>query len=179
MNGLGRDAASLLTRLALSGFLLGMRAGGAGAEPQASDTSVATAKIGSADTLTAPLPPIEPPAGATPCMIFAQIEQGWRTGAPELVVGCLASESIQIEFNGAGPPPGRFACPQAEFLIRDVLHYGDTVDFRLTRFEWKGENPQAEAEWVHRMGAAERTLKVEIELAHRAGSWRVVRLTSR
>ena len=148
------------------------------AEPQASDT-VAIAKIGSADTLAAPPAGVEPPAGATPFMIFAQIEQGWRTGAAELVVGCLASESIQIELADAGPPPGRFACPQAEFLIRDLLHYGDTVDFRLTRFEWKGENPQAEAKWVHRMGAAERTLDVEIELAHRAGSWRVVRLKSR
>jgi hypothetical protein len=169
----------LLCAFLVGGLLLGGRAAHAGAEPQASDTAQVKTKIGSADTLKAPLPPVEPPVGATPFMIFAQIEQGWRTGAPELVVGCLANESIQIELSDAGPPPGRFACSQAEFLIRDLLHYGDTIDFRLTRFEWKGENPQAEAEWLHRMGTAERTLKVEIQLAHRAGSWRVVRIASR
>jgi hypothetical protein len=151
----------------------------AGAEPPAADTALSVGKPGSADTLAAaPIPKIEPPAGATPWMVLAQIERGWQTGSPELVVGCLASEGIQIELDQSGQPAGRFACPQAEFLIRDLLHYGQTLDFRLTRFEWKGENPRAEAEWVHRMGAAERTLEVEIELAESAGHWRVVRLKS-
>jgi len=114
-------------------------------------------------------------------MVLNQIEQGWRQGAAEVVVGCLASEGIQIELDHGGPPAGRFARPQAEFLIRDLLHYGDTLDFRLTKFEWKGDNPKAQAVWVHRMGtAAERKVELEFELAAtKPDCWRVVRLTSR
>jgi hypothetical protein len=164
--------------------LLGFSAA-ARAQPPAGDSAVASPKIGSADTLTTAtpqlpsIPPVEPPPGATPLMVLTQIEQGWRKGEAAEVVGCLASEGIQIELEHAGPPPGRFARPQAEFLIRDLLHYGDTLDFRLTRFEWKGETPKGQAVWVHRMGTAERTVEVEFELAQTAGNWRVVRLTSR
>jgi hypothetical protein len=156
------------------------------AQPQSGDSAIAYPKLGAADTLAAapasPVPPvpkpIEPPDGATPVMVLSQVERGWRTGAPEMVVGCFANEGVEIECDRSGAPAGRFPCPQAEFLIRDLLHYGETIDFHFTRFEWKGDNPKAEAEWVHRMGAAERKLQVEIELAKVAEGWRVVRLTS-
>lgn len=169
--------------LSLVGLSLLGLAAAVGAQPPGDSAGVAL-KMGGADTLGAvpapalSKPPVEPAPGATPLMVLAQIEEGWRAGAPEVVVGCLASEGIQIECEHAGPPPGRFARPQAEFLIRDLLHYGDTLDFRLTRFEWKNEGAKGQAVWLHRMGNAERKLYVEIELAQTAGNWRVVRLAS-
>jgi len=170
--------------------LLGLSAT-AWAQTPAGDSVVASPKIGSADTLAVTTPaevwddvrttgpaivPVEPPPGATPLMVLAQIEQGWRTGAPEIVVGCFASQ-IEIECQHACPP-GRYARPQAEFLIVDLLHYGDTLDFRLNRFEWKGENAKGQAAWVHRMGTAEHNVDVQFELAKEGDNWRVVRLTS-
>jgi hypothetical protein len=161
------------------------------AQSLAGDSAVVSPKIGSADTLTVTKPPaewddvrttgpaivpVEPPPGATPLMVLAQIEQGWRTGAPEVVVGCLASQ-IEIVCKHACPP-GFYARPQAEFLISDLLHYGDTLDFRLTRFEWKGENAKGQAAWVHRMGTAEQRVEVQFELAKEGDNWRVVRLAT-
>ncbi len=121
---------------------------------------------------------VEPPAQATPLMVLSQLEQGWQAESPEMVIGCLSASEVEIAIDRSGPPAGRFARAQAQFLIRDLLHYGETLDFRVTRLEWKGDSPRAEAEWKHRMGATEETLPVMIELAAEAQGWRVVRIKS-
>jgi hypothetical protein len=121
---------------------------------------------------------VEPPAQATPLMVFSQLEQGWRAGSPEMVIGCLSASEVEIAIDRFGPPAGRFTGAQAQFLVRDLLHYGETLGFRVTRLEWKGESPRAEAEWKHRMGATEETVPVAIELAAEPQGWRVVRIKS-
>ena len=121
---------------------------------------------------------VEPPARATPLMIFSQLEQGWQAESPEMVIGCLSATEVEIAIDRFGPPAGRFTRAQAQFLVRDLLHYGVTLGFRVTRLEWKGESPRAEAEWKHRMGATEETVPVTIELASEPQGWRVVRIKS-
>jgi hypothetical protein len=168
--------------LAAGILLAGVRA--ASAEPESPDTAAAreTAAREAAGTVPVGTPLgliVEPPDRATPLMVLSQLEQGWLAASPEMVIGCLSVNEVEIAIDRAGPPAGRYTRAQAQFLIRDLLHYGETLDFRITRLEWKDESPRAEAEWKHRMGVTEKTVPVDIELAAEAQGWRVVRIKSR
>jgi len=181
--GAARLAAAGIHLLAAGVFLAGA---GASAEPDPPDTAAAAppavdirpgAEHAGGDAAALGLI-VEPPARATPLMVLSQLEQGWQAASPEMVIGCLSANEVEIAIEKGGPPAGKFTRAQAQFLIRDLLHYGETLGFRVTRLEWKGESPRAEAEWQHRMGATEKTVPVTIELAAELAGWRVVRIKS-
>jgi hypothetical protein len=121
-----------------------------------------------------------PPAPESPLAVIAALEKAWRAGDSEAVLACVSADAVELALDREGPPGGRFARAQAEFLIRDLLHYGETVEFKVTAFEWKAEAlPQARAAWVHRMASGETQCEMDLVLAPEAGSWRVVRIAAR
>jgi len=135
-----------------------------------------------ASTTIAGLPaavPLQEAPPASPLAVLAALEQAWRAGDIEEVLECISSDTVELALDRTGPPSGRFARTQAEFLIRDLLHYGETVDFKVVAFEWKAEAPpQARAEWVHRMASGETKGELDLVLALETGSWRVVRIAA-
>jgi hypothetical protein len=117
---------------------------------------------------------------ASPLRLLAGLEEGWRKGDSETVLGCLSGEPVELALGRTGPPGGRFTRTQVEYLIRDLLHYGKTLDFKIVQFEWEdGEPPEAVAEWEHRMATGTMHDELEIELAREGESWRVVRIATR
>jgi hypothetical protein len=111
---------------------------------------------------------------------MAALEKAWRGGDIEAVLGCMSSEAVELALDRirSGPPAGRFARTQVEFLIRDLLHYGETVDFRVVAFKWEEGGPRAQAEWVHRMASGETRAELDFMLALGAQGWRIVRIAA-
>jgi hypothetical protein len=83
-----------------------------------------------------------PPAPESPLAVIAALEKAWRAGDSEAVLACVSADAVELALDREGPPGGRFARAQAEFLIRDLLHYGETVEFKVTAFEWKAGKPR-------------------------------------
>jgi hypothetical protein len=127
------------------------------------------------------VPPSSAASEASPLSLLADLERAWDEDNLDAVLACLSSEGMDLALERCGgPPSGKFAPAQAQFLIRDLLHYGETVEFRIVSFEWRGTSPpQARAEWVHRMGSGENRADLEFSLASEAGGWRVVRIAGR
>lgn len=116
----------------------------------------------------------------SPLAVIADLERAWGSGDVEAVLACMSLEALELALERCGgPPTGRFARAQAEFLIRDLLHYGESVSFRIIDFEWKENGPRARAEWKHRMASGETRAELDMELAREAGAWRVVRIAAR
>jgi hypothetical protein len=120
-----------------------------------------------------PLPPAN-----TPIEVLADFEEAWRTGAADAVLECVSRHEVELALERTGPPGGRFPCSQAEFLIRDLLHYGETLDFRIIDFEWEDDAPRARAEWVHRMASGEIRERLDLGLALESGRWCIVRIAA-
>src|SRR5687767_1269766 len=51
---------------------------------------------------------VEPRARATPLMVLSQLEQGWQAASPEMVIGCLSANEVEIAIEKGGPPAGKF-----------------------------------------------------------------------
>lgn len=117
--------------------------------------------------------------GPSPLGVLASLEEGWRTGNGDAVLECLSRREVELALGRTGPG-GTFARAQAEYLIADLLHYGETLGFRIVQFEWEKDNPpRAVAEWEHRMETGEMHDSLEIELAAESKLWRVVRIAAR
>jgi hypothetical protein len=119
-------------------------------------------------------------AVASPPGLLVGFEEGWRKGDIEAVLECVSGDPVELALGRTGPSGGRFTRTQVEFLIKDLLHYGKTLDFKIVRFEWEdGEPPMAVAEWEHRMATGTMHDELEIELAKEDDGWRVVRIATR
>ncbi len=150
--------------------LAGVLALGGGSVSAAPEPKAAPA----ADSLSAP------PRDGSPLAVLAAFERAWLVGASDSVLACMSSQSIELILHRAGPTGGSFPPSQAAYLIRDLLHYGSTVEFRVVSFEWKDDDPpRAEIEWVHRMSGYEVREELEVALAREGQVWRIVRLVSR
>ena len=126
-----------------------------------------------------PLPAASPsPPANTPIEVLANFEQAWRTGAADAVLECVSRHEVELALERTGPPGGRFPCPQAEFLIRDLLHYGETLEFKIVHFEWEDDAPRARAEWVHRMASGEIRERLDLGLGLEGGRWCIVRIAA-
>jgi hypothetical protein len=158
--------------LALQGLVaaLGSASAPAGAAPAAPDTLGVVA----ADTLgVAAVTP-------SPLAVLAAFERAWLAGAGDSVLTCMSTRSIELALHRAGPPGGHFPPNQAAYLIKDLLRYCGTEEFRVVRFTWKDDSPPAaEITWVHRVSGYATKETLEVELALEDGAWRVVRVAAR
>lgn len=116
---------------------------------------------------------------SSPLALIVDLERSWARADVDGVLACLSLAELELTLERCGGPTGRFARAQAEFLIRDLLHYGETLSFRIVEFEWKEDAPQARAEWQHRMASGEKSAELEMALAREGGAWRVVRIAAR
>jgi hypothetical protein len=120
------------------------------------------------------------PAVPSPIAVLAAFERAWLAGASDSVLACMSPRSIEIALDRAGPTGGRFPPSQAAYLIKDLLHYGGMEEFRVVRFEWKGDSaPSAEITWAHRASGYEMRETLDVSLAFEDGAWRVVRVAAR
>lgn len=156
--------------LVLCGHLAAARAGD---EPAAAAPAPAAAGASPADSLRVSL------AVPSPIAVLAAFERAWLAGASDSVLACMSRRSIELALHRGGPPGGRFPPSQAAFLIKDLLHYGAMEEFRVVRFEWKGDSPpSAEITWAHRVSGYETRETLEVSLAFEDGAWRVVRVAA-
>lgn len=73
-------------------------------------------------------------AAEVPFSVFADIEQGWRAGSIDGILGHFGKGKVALSISGAGPKGGYFSKNQSFYLFKDLFKYTITKKFEFVQY---------------------------------------------
>ncbi|MBI4720345.1 MAG: DUF4783 domain-containing protein [Chitinivibrionia bacterium] len=81
-----------------------------------------------------PAAPGKSGASEVPLSIFGDIEQGWKAGSVDGILGHFGKGKVALSISGAGPKGGYFSKNQSYYLFKDLFKYTITKKFEFTQY---------------------------------------------
>ncbi len=118
----------------------------------------------------------------SPLSALVAFEAAWSNSDVEALLASTSHEGLRLEMGTVGPD-GFYARSQAEFLIRDLLAYSNTVTFYFNKVEWDPTNVDrgvsCQATWLRRGVSEEAGVPLYLNFKLEEGGWRLTALSTR